>query len=88
MNAPLNLREATRDPDDLHGDSTVFMLEIRVRRNGAMSVAGDIHSHDYALSVLDAAKQTLKDSRARRAIAGGARLVVPAHDTPWDRKVA
>ncbi len=81
------LREASRDADDPHGDATVFLLEIRVRRNGSMSVAGDINSLEYALSVLDAAKQTVKDHHARRAMAGGSAVIVPAHDTPWDKKV-
>lgn len=85
--AERGLREATRDADDLTGDSTVFLLEIRVRKNGAMSVAGDIHSREYALSVLDAARQTIMGFHARQKLAGGSELIVPANDTPWDKRV-
>jgi hypothetical protein len=88
MGEPVQLREATRDPDDLYGDSTVFFLEIRVRRNGAMSVGGHIHEEAYALSVLDAAKQTIKNHNARARMAGGSAVIVPAHDTPWGKEVA
>ena len=80
-------RESSKDPDDVHGDSTVFTLQIRVRRNGAMSVAGDIYQLNYALSVLEAAKDSLCGYHARQKLAGGDALIVPASDTPWDRKV-
>lgn len=73
------------DPDDLHGDAVVFAIEIKVRRNGAMSVAGSIGEEAYALAVLDAAKQSVKAHNARHALAQPAGLIVPAHDTPWER---
>lgn len=79
--------EAARDPDNLFDDGTIFRLEIRVRRNGAMSVAGDILQEAYALQVLDAAKQTIKDHNARRKLANGGKAIVPAHDTPWSKDV-
>lgn len=82
------MREASRDPDDLHGDETVFFLEIRVRRNGAMSVGGHIHEEKYALAVLDAARQTIKNHNARAKLGAGHDIIVPAKDTPWDKAVA
>jgi len=74
-----------RDPDDLHGDAVVFALEIKVRRNGAMSVAGSIFEEAYALAALDAAKQSIKDHNARRRLDQGGSVIVPPHDTPWER---
>lgn len=81
------MREASVDPDDLHGDATVCLIEIRVRRNGAMSVAGDINSLEYALSVLEAAKDSLKSFHGRQKITNGSQIIIPAKDTPWDKKV-
>lgn len=75
----------SQDPDDLHGDAVVFALEIKVRRNGAMSVAGGIGEEAYALAVLDAAKQSIKAHNAREALARPQGLIVPARDTPWER---
>lgn len=74
-----------RDPDDLHGDSVVFALEIKVRRNGAMSVAGSIFEEAYALAVLDAAKQSIKNHNAQRRLGLGEAVIVPPSDTPWER---
>lgn len=81
-------QESLRDPDDLYGDATVFTIQIRVRRNGAMSVGGDINDLAYALTVLEAAKDSLKGFHARRTIAGGSDLIIPSKDTPWDKAVA
>jgi hypothetical protein len=72
------MAEATRDPDDLYGDSTVFLLEIRVRRNGAMSVAGDIYDLPYALAVLDNAKDSIRSHHAR--LHQNDILIVPPND--------
>jgi hypothetical protein len=75
------MKEASRDPDDLYGDSTVFLLEIRVRRNGSMSVAGDINNEQYALSILEAAKDSVRRHNARTRIADTG-LITPAYDMP------
>ena len=71
---------SSRDPDDLHGDAPVAVLEIKVRRNGAMSVAGCIGDLPYALAMLDAAKDSVRNYHARRRIENGG-LVIPAKDT-------
>lgn len=78
MNNILNRPEASRDPDALFDDATVFLLEIRVRRNGNMSVAGDINNEKYALAVLDAAKDSVRRHSSR--ISSG--LIIPAKDMP------
>jgi hypothetical protein len=71
----------TRDPDDLYGDTPVAKIEIVLRRNGCMSVAGSITDLTYGLYLLDTARDTLKSHHARERLTGGARLIVPAHDT-------
>lgn len=73
--------EAARDPDDLYGEQTVFLLEIRCRRNGSMSVAGNINDEAYALSVLDKAKQTVKDHHARQTLRAGSPYIIPPKDS-------
>jgi hypothetical protein len=78
MNNILQRPEASRDPDALFDDATVFLIEIRVRRNGNMSVAGDINNTQYALQVLDAAKDSVR--RHSNRIAGG--VIIPATDMP------
>jgi len=69
-----------RDPDDLYGETKVAVLEIATRRNGSMSVAGDINNLTYALAMLDQARDTLKRHHMR--LNEGKTLIVPAHDTP------
>lgn len=72
-----------RDADDIHGDTVVFAIEISIRRNGAMSVAGSINDMEYALMVLESAKESVKSYHARKVLGqtGGGTLIVPAHDT-------
>ncbi len=68
-----------KDPDDLHGDDIVFSLRIDVRRNGAMSVAGNINHEAYALAVLDEARQSIKSHNSKTRIGEGG-LIIPPHD--------
>lgn len=72
-------RDYPRDPDDLHGDAVVAYLEIKMRRNGAMSIGGNVNDEKYALAMLDTAKDTIK-AHNRRGL-GKDSLIVPAHDT-------
>jgi len=69
-----------RDPDDLYGDDKIAVLEIAVRRNGAMSVAGAIGDLTVALAMLDEAKDTVRRYHAR--LNSGQILITPACDTP------
>jgi len=66
----------SRDPDDLYGETKVAVLEIAVRKNGTMSVAGCINNMDYALKMLDEAKDTIRRHNARQV-----NIIVPAHMT-------
>ena len=64
----------SRDPDALYDDAPIARLEITCRRNGALSVAGDISDLAYALAMLDNAKDALRNHHARRA------LIIPSRD--------
>lgn len=74
-------RVSTRDPDDLHGDTVVACLEIKLRRNGAMSVAGSITDEVYAKYLLDTARATITGYHSQRMLGNRSQLIVPAHDT-------
>ena len=76
--------ESSRDPDDLYGDSTVFLLEIRVRRNGNMSVAGNIDDLPYALAVLENAKDSIRSHHARKH--QNSPLIIPNNDLDLPEK--
>lgn len=71
----------TKDPDDLYGDEPVAVIEIKVRRNGAMSVAGSINNEKYALAMLDAAKDSVRNHNSRNRLQNGG-LIIPANETP------
>lgn len=73
----------SRDPDDLHGDTKVAVIEVAIRRNGAMSVAGAINDLPAALAMLDQAKDTLRAHHAR--LNAGKTIITPHYDTPLAR---
>jgi hypothetical protein len=77
----MNNMHPARDGDDLYGDTVVAALEIKLRRNGAMSVAGSITDEAYGLYLLDTARDTLRNYHARRRLGQVGGLIVPAHDT-------
>lgn len=81
-----------RDPDDLYGDTVVATIEIKLRRNGSMSVGGSITDEVYARYLLDTARETLTNYHLQRRMGNTSQLVVPAHDTalvgtPEERKL-
>ena len=69
-----------QDPDDLWGDAVISKIEICCRRNGSMSVAGSIDNLQYALAVLDNARDSIKSFHARRRANGNGSVVIPGHD--------
>jgi len=69
-----------RDPDDLYGETKVAVIEVAVRKNGSMSVAGAINDLPAALAMLDQAKDTLRNHHAR--LNAGKIVVTPSYDTP------
>ena len=71
----------SQDPDDLYGDAPVARIEITCRRNGAMSVAGSIDNLQYALAVLDNARDAINQMHARRrASNGNGSVIIPSMD--------
>ena len=72
----------SKDPDDLHGEEVTAYLQIAVRRNGAMSVAGCIENEQYAIAMLDAAKDSIRNHNARRRLQQPQGLIIPANETP------
>ena len=78
--------------DDVHGDTVVAEIVVRLHRSGCMSVAGSITDEVYAGYLLDTAKDTLKNYHVQRRLGNRSPLVVPAHDTalvgtPEERKL-
>ena len=66
--------------DDLP-DDVMAELKVRIHRSGAMSVSGAIHDEKYALSMLEAARDSIiNHHRKGRNLAAG--LILPAHDNP------
>ena len=70
-----------RDADDLHGDTVVAYLEIKLRRNGAMSLAGSITDEMHARALLDTARSTLTNYHLQRRAGLRSPIIVAAHDT-------
>jgi hypothetical protein len=69
----------TQDIDALYDDGVFAKIEITVRRNGAMSTAGSIEDLNYALAILDHAKDAVRQYHARKRPMDG--IIVPAKDT-------
>lgn len=67
--------------DDLHGDTVVASIEIKLRRNGSMSVGGSITDETYARYLLDTARDTLTNYHIQRRLGNRSQIIVPAHDT-------
>lgn len=67
MTSPLNLvRRFPVDGDATPGDEDVMAsLTLRIHKSGAMSVAGDIHDERFALTMLDAARDSIKSHHRR-----------------------
>lgn len=62
------LRHAADDSD------TMAQMTITVFRSGAMSVSGDIHDETFALSLIDAARDSVKSHHLRKH----GELIIPA----------
>jgi len=64
------------DPDP--GDTIVAFLEIKMRRNGMMSIGGSITDEASVLAMIDTARATLVENfRVNRE----GKIIVPAYDT-------
>jgi len=51
------------EQDDMN---VVAQITVTVHRSGAMSVAGDIHDEKFALSMIDAARDSVKSHHLRQ----------------------
>lgn len=71
------------DPDALYDDAPIARLEILARRNGSLSVGGDISDLNYALALLDNAKDALRNHHLRR----GAQLITPSSDVSLPERI-
>lgn len=65
--------------DDLHGDTVVAQIKISMGRSGMMKVEGSITDYEFALHMLDTARDVVNNYHGRAVKDGG--LIVPANDT-------
>jgi hypothetical protein len=65
--------------DDLHGDTIVAQIKISMGRSGMMKVEGSITDYEFALHMLDTARDVVNNYHGRAVKDGG--LIVPANDT-------
>lgn len=66
--------------DDLHGDTVVSRITLTMARSGMMKVEGSITDHEFALHLLDTARDVVNRYHGR-TLASGSPLIVPAYDT-------
>jgi hypothetical protein len=66
--------------DDLHGDTIVAQIKISMGRSGTMKVEGSITDYEFALHMLDTARDVVKNYHGR-TVASDTPLIVPAYDT-------
>lgn len=66
--------------DDLHGDTIVAQIKISMGRSGMMKVEGSITDHEFALHMLDTARDVVNNYHGR-AVTMDKPLIVPAYDT-------
>lgn len=66
--------------DDLHGDTVVAQIKISMARSGMMKVEGSITDYEFALHMLDTARDVVKNYHGR-AVTMDKPLIVPAYDT-------
>lgn len=60
---------------ELRDDDVLATITVRVHRSGAMQVAGDIHDEKFALSMIDAARDSVRSYHLRQKGA----IIIPAH---------
>lgn len=65
--------------DDLHGDTVVAKITISMARSGMMKVEGSITDHEFAMHMLNTARDVVNNYHGRAVKEGG--LIVPANDT-------
>lgn len=58
-------------------DDVMAQITVTVHRSGAMSVAGDIHDEQFALTMIDAARDSVRSHHLRKH----GELIIPASAT-------
>jgi len=66
--------------DDLHGDTVVAQIKISMARSGMMKVEGSITDYEFALHMLDTARDVVNNYHGRVQNQDNP-LIVPAYDT-------
>lgn len=66
--------------DDLHGDTVVAQIKISMARSGMMKVEGSITDYEFALHMLDTARDVVNSYHGRASV-NQASIIVPANDT-------
>lgn len=69
----MSKNEISRDDGDV-----MASIVVTVYRSGAMSVSGDIHDEKFALSLIDAARDSVKSHHLRKH----GSLIIPASASP------
>jgi len=65
--------------EEMHGDTVVARITISMARSGMMKVDGSITDHEFAMHMLDTARDVVNNYHGRAVKDGG--LIVPAYDT-------
>lgn len=66
--------------DDLHGDTVVAAIKISMARSGMMKVEGSITDYEFALHMLDTARDVVNSYHGRASV-NQSSIIVPANDT-------
>jgi hypothetical protein len=64
-------------PDALFDDQKVAIIEVSIRRNGSMSIAGNINDFDAAILMLEQARDNIKAKKLQQQ----KKLIIPASDS-------
>lgn len=72
------MNNIAKDPDNFYDDDVIAEIQIKIRRNGSMSTSGAINNLNYALAMLDNAKDAVRQYHGR--MAAGSKIIVPSKD--------
>jgi hypothetical protein len=80
MFMPLSMSKG-QSLDDVHGATVVCVIKITMDRAGNVVVEGSITDEEFALLMMDTARDNIKTYHARRRAGTGSPIFVPANDT-------
>lgn len=67
--------------EELHGETLVAEIKITLARSGACRVEGAITDREFALFMLETAREVVNNYHQRAKLLGGETVLVPAYDT-------